>query len=119
MTISATIIASFSNTSGGTIEIEKSPVAGSKVILASVPAGQSGSISATMNLGDKVKVSTAGSQPFSIAGTGTLNNNADASVVFTTQGAAPVNAGAVSASASVAFSFDLTKRNDQLELKVA
>lgn len=117
--ITASISASFTNTSGGLIEVEKTPLVGSKTVLASVAAGQSGSISATLALGDKVKVSRAGSQAFSIAGSGTLNNDADASVVFTSQGSPAVDAAAVTASASVGFSFALAKANDQLELKVA
>lgn len=113
--ISASISASFSNTSGNLIEVEKIDAAGAKVVLCSVAAGQSGSISATLAAGDRVKVQKAGNQPFSISYSGTISNAA----------VADVSAGGVSLGSAAAVQVDaaysgvFTAMNQQMQFTVA
>jgi hypothetical protein len=113
--ISASISASFANTSGGLLEVEKLDAAGAKTVLCSVAAGQSGSISGSLAAGDRVKVAKAGNQPFSISFSGTISNAAVADV---SSGGVSLGA-ATCAQVDAGYSGSFTAVNQTLQLTVA
>lgn len=118
MTVSATANASFTNTSSSLIQIDKVAADGSTTELCRVDHGMSGSFSATLSVGEKIKVARVGRLGANINGDGVISNGAVASMAYKT-GASPAEAGSAAASATAAYSFTLMALNDTLELKLA
>lgn len=116
MSATASFSASISNSDTHTaVQINKIDVNGINTVVGTAAPGSTGSLSATLNPGDRLKVQDAGSAgSFSCSGSWGISNDADAALSFDAVGTTPPVAlgNAQAATATASGSFSLSSKND-------